>query len=99
MLMADRRVPVAPGGKMKRLKLIGVILTVLMLLVTLAGCGADKKTADEDAISTVEVVRGDIMVDITAAGNLALSLIEDIVFEISGTTQEPPTAPTLASAR
>ena len=76
---------------MKRWKLIGVILTVLLLLLSAAGCGANQKTAEDGAIATAEVVRGDILVDITAAGNLALSQIEDLVFEISGTTQEPLT--------
>jgi len=68
-----------------------MLVMLLAVLVTTAGCGADRNTAGEPAIATAKVARGDIMVDITAAGNLALSLFEDMVFEISGTTQEPLT--------
>jgi HlyD family secretion protein len=67
----------------------------IILIVALCGVGAfllinafrpDSAPAAEHQVATVQ--RGDIAVEISAAGNLALSVTEDLAFEISGTVQE-----------
>ena len=63
-----------------------LVLCVITLLPT--GCGSEsgKAFVVEDQMVTVQ--RGDLTIDITAVGNLALSLKEDLSFEISGTIEE-----------
>jgi len=67
----------------------------IILIVVLCGVGAfllisafrpDSAPAAEQQIATVQ--RGDIAVEISASGNLALSVIEDLAFEIPGTVGE-----------
>jgi HlyD family secretion protein len=67
----------------------------IILIVALCGVGAfllinafrpDSAPAAEHQLATVQ--RGDLAVEISAAGNLALSVTEDLAFEISGTVQE-----------
>ncbi len=68
-----------------------LLLTLLVLCLAgtlLAGCHSEPEleAAAEEQIVTVE--RGDLVIDITAAGNLALSQEEDLAFEIAGTVEE-----------
>jgi len=72
---------------MKISKII-VILVALCLVSTLSlSCASEPDSAvPENQIVTVE--RGNLIIDITAAGNLALSCKEDLAFEISGTVEE-----------
>lgn len=58
-----------------------------LLAVPMIGCDSESESAaSENQIVTVQ--RGDLIVDITAAGNLALSFTEDMAFEIAGTVEE-----------
>ena len=68
-----------------------VILITVGLVAALTGCSSDSGSAASSENQVITVQRGDLTIDITAAGNLALSTKEDLAFEISGTEQEPLT--------
>jgi multidrug efflux pump subunit AcrA (membrane-fusion protein) len=72
------------------MKIWKVILVILVLGATvgaMAGCSsAQAETTTDDAVATVS--RGNVSVDITAAGNLALAHTEDLAFEVAGTVVE-----------
>ncbi len=75
---------------MKRnVAIILIILSLVGLIGTMAGCGFQTGTAQKS--QTAAVQRGNLIVDITASGNLALSTKEDLAIEISGTQQDPVT--------
>lgn len=76
---------------MKVMKTILAAFLVLGLAIPLYACNSTEGEAgvSENEVMTVE--RGDLVIDITAAGNLALSHKEDLAFEISGTEQDPLT--------
>jgi HlyD family secretion protein len=60
-------------------------LTVFILAglaVTFIGCGSEPDKAGIAEIQIVTVERGDITIDITAAGNLALSRMEDLAVDL-----------------
>jgi len=66
-----------------------VLLVILIsgsLAIPQVGCGS--KTAADANDQLVSVRRGDITIDITGAGNLALTKTEDLAFEIAGYVQE-----------
>ncbi len=72
-------------------KIIGIILVVLILcsasiLLVRFISTPDSASVPENQIATVQ--RGDLTIDIAAAGNLALSLKEELAFEMSGTVEE-----------
>jgi HlyD family secretion protein len=72
-----------------RKNLFGVLLVILIsgsLAIPQVGCGS--KTAADANDQLVSVRRGDITIDITGAGNLALTKTEDLAFEIAGYVQE-----------
>jgi multidrug efflux pump subunit AcrA (membrane-fusion protein) len=73
------------------MKTILVTFLLATLLVPLVACNSTDGEAglSENEVMTIE--RGNLAVDITAAGNLALSHKEDLAFEISGTEQDPLT--------
>lgn len=73
---------------MRTVKTILVALILVGLIVPLFGCStaSGETKALENQVATVQ--RGDLTVDITAAGNLALSRTEDLAFEIAGTVEE-----------
>jgi len=76
---------------MNKIKLIRVMLTAVItagLVVLLSGCTSKSETASELESQVVTVGRGDITIDIAAAGNLSLSLMEDLAFEMPGTVEE-----------
>ncbi len=67
------------------MKIYNKLLTILVLgivITTLAGCSSN---SDEEAvkIQTATVERGDLSLEITAAGNLALSKTEDLAVALS----------------
>jgi len=76
---------------MRILKLILITLVLGGLAVPWISCGSEPDEAELSENQVVTVQRGDLVIDITASGNLALSLKEDLAFEISGTEQEPLT--------
>jgi len=77
---------------MKVLKLVLMILIIGGLAIPAAACTSDTEAIPTSEGQVVKVQRGKLTVEITASGNLALSLKEDLAFEISGTQQEPLTA-------
>ena len=73
---------------MRALKIVITILVLGSIGLAALSCngGADSEASAENQIATVQ--RGDLTVDITASGNLALSVTEDLAFEIPGTIAE-----------
>jgi len=68
---------------MKVLKILLLALLTASTSILLLGCpGQSTETASEQQIATVQ--RGSLTVDITASGNLSLSLMEDLAFDIPG---------------
>jgi HlyD family secretion protein len=72
-------------------KPIRIVLTALALcsiLVFTAGCNKEKAATETEAdiISTIQ--RGDLSLDISAVGNLALSEKENLSFALAGTVKE-----------
>jgi multidrug efflux pump subunit AcrA (membrane-fusion protein) len=71
--------------RMKKIRLIAIVLTTLGLVglivsLTVGGSGHDEALAQETQTTTVQ--RGNLTLDITAAGNLALSHTEDLAVEL-----------------
>ena len=76
---------------MNKAKLLRVMLSVVIaagLVVLWSGCTSKSETASDLEDQVITVGRGDITIDIAAAGNLSLSLMEDLAFEMSGTVEE-----------
>jgi RND family efflux transporter MFP subunit len=72
---------------MKILKLLLVVLVLGSVSVLSLGCpGTETETTSENQVVTVQ--RGNLTVDITASGNLALSRVEDLAFDIPGRAEE-----------
>ena len=64
-----------------------IALIVAGFAIPLSGCTSSSDVASaENQVVTVE--RGDITIDIAAAGNLSYSRQEDLAFEIAGTVEE-----------
>jgi multidrug efflux pump subunit AcrA (membrane-fusion protein) len=63
-----------------------LMLGGISILATSCGARQSAGAAAEDTPVTID--RGDISVDITAAGNLALSVKTDLAFDIPGTVEE-----------
>jgi len=70
------------------MKVLKIVLTLVLCgaSVFLLSCASSSTSVSQNQTATVK--RGNITVDVTAAGNLALSHTEDLAFEIGGTTQE-----------
>jgi len=73
-----------------RKRISKIVLAVVLCGVAAVLVGGALKSDSEPALETrlATVQRGDLTVDITAAGNLALSVEEDLAFEIAGTVEE-----------
>jgi len=72
---------------MKVLKLALITLALCSVSILSLGCpNPDAESEPESQVVTVQ--RGDLTVDITASGNLALSRMEDLAFDIPGRAQE-----------
>jgi HlyD family secretion protein len=73
------------------MRILRIMLITLMLsgiAVPLVGCTSKSNRAPLSENQVITVQRGDLRTDITAAGNLALSLKENLAFEIAGTVEE-----------
>ena len=62
----------------KTAKLMLVILILVSVSVLFAGCNSKSDVESQSQVATVQ--RGNLSVDITAAGNLSLSRSEDLAF-------------------
>jgi len=67
---------------MKLLKIMLITLILGGLAVPVSGCGSESEEAELLESQVVTVQRGDLTIDIPAAGNLVLSLKEDLAFDI-----------------
>ncbi|MGD1119576.1 MAG: HlyD family efflux transporter periplasmic adaptor subunit [Dehalococcoidales bacterium] len=65
---------------MKFLKILVAMLLVGVIVASAASCGSSKNTAAKTQEYTV--APGNISVDIAAAGNLALSTVQDLTFDL-----------------
>ena len=72
------------------MKATRIVLALILcgIGVVLLGClgESDSESAPETGLATVQ--RGDLTVDISAAGNLSLSRKEELAFEMAGTVEE-----------
>ena len=73
---------------MKLSKIIIAVLLVSALSVPLISCRSGISQEAEPEYQLVTVQRGDLVVDITATGNLLYSHQEEMAFEIAGTVEE-----------
>ena len=71
---------------MSRKITLGLLLCSVGLLFLSCTPKADPMAVSENDVVTVQ--RGDLIIDITASGNLSLSVKEDLTFEMSGTVEE-----------
>jgi multidrug efflux pump subunit AcrA (membrane-fusion protein) len=67
---------------MRLLKIMLVMMVLGMLSVPLLSCGSEPVEAELPETQTVAVQRGDLIIEITAAGNLALSHTEDLAVDL-----------------
>ena len=75
----------------KILKILLITIFIVALAVPALGCGTESDEAESPETQVVTVQRGDLTIDITAAGNLALSHTEDLAFDLfyqEGTVEE-----------
>jgi multidrug efflux pump subunit AcrA (membrane-fusion protein) len=75
-------------SRLLRIMLSNVIAGGAAILLTGCNANSEEETATDNQVATVE--RGDISIDIAAAGNLSYSRQEDLAFEIAGTVEEVP---------
>ena len=76
---------------MKILKILLITILIVVLVVPTLGCGIESDEAGLPETQIITVQRGDLTIDITAAGNLALSDTEDLAFDLfyqEGTVEE-----------
>lgn len=72
---------------MKVLKFTIIAVVLASIAILSVGCpGTDTELESEQQVATVQ--RGNLTVDITASGNLALSRMEDLAFDIPGRAEE-----------
>ncbi|MFC2003071.1 efflux RND transporter periplasmic adaptor subunit [Chloroflexota bacterium] len=76
---------------MRILKIIITTFILVGLAIPAVGCGSESEAEAIPENQVITVERGNIIIDVTAAGNLALSRMEDLAFEISGTEADPLT--------
>lgn len=76
------------GGMMKRSKLVVGCSALLLTVSLLAGCGARQSQTSEVEYQAMDVVRGDISVEVSATGNLVYADREPLAFATSGTVGE-----------
>jgi RND family efflux transporter MFP subunit len=72
---------------MKLTNLLKVALAVLVICVGVASLSCNGEEEEETVLQTATVQRGSLTVDISASGNLALSVVEQLAFEMSGTVE------------
>jgi HlyD family secretion protein len=71
---------------MKVLKIVLITLALCSVSILSLSCASEPESVPENQEVTVQ--RGDLIVDITASGNLALSRMEDLAFDIPGRVEE-----------
>jgi len=77
-------------NKVSKSKTVRALLIAALaggLVFSLAGC-TPRQEAAAPQVETAAVTRGDITVDITAAGNLSYALEEDLAFEAAGWVED-----------
>lgn len=67
---------------MKIARIILIIFFIFGITASTLGCDTESDQAENIENQIVTVQRGDLIIDITAAGNLALSRTEDLAFDI-----------------
>jgi multidrug efflux pump subunit AcrA (membrane-fusion protein) len=67
---------------MRLLKIMLTILVLGILVVPQLGCGSEPVEAEQPETQLAAVQRGNLTIEITAAGNLALSRTEDLTFDL-----------------
>ncbi len=72
----------------KFLKVIVTGLSAAGLIFLAVGCSSGQNSTQTSESDTTTVQRGDLTLEITSVGNLALSQTEDLAFEIAGTVEE-----------
>ncbi|MDP3879561.1 MAG: HlyD family efflux transporter periplasmic adaptor subunit [Dehalococcoidales bacterium] len=72
----------------RALRIIRIIFIPASLIFLLSGCGLGAAESRATQEQPVTVQRGNLEVDITAVGNLALSRTEELAFEMAGTVEE-----------
>ncbi len=73
---------------MRALKILIMVLVLSSMGLLSAGCNSGSESDTAVEIQTATAQRGDLTVDVTASGNLSLSVIEDLAFEMAGTVEE-----------
>jgi len=63
------------------------VLAVVLCCTSVAVPACDRESDSAELTETVTVERGDLRVEITASGNLALARTEDLAFELDGTVE------------
>jgi HlyD family secretion protein len=63
-----------------------ILLAIAMISITAASCSSNSNSNSDNQVVTVQ--RGNLNIDITGAGNLALSQTSDLAFETAGDVQE-----------
>jgi macrolide-specific efflux system membrane fusion protein len=74
---------------MRILKIMLITLVLCSVSVFSLSCASKSTSATQNKV--VAVQRGNLTINITASGNLALSVTQDLAFEIAGTAQNPLT--------
>lgn len=69
-------------NKAKWFKLLSTFIILSMLIIISTSCGSPEGDSETVESQEATVMRGDLTVDITAAGNLALSHTEDIIADL-----------------
>ncbi len=67
---------------MRILKIMLIILILGGLVVSSVSCGSKSDEAEASEIQVVTVQRGNLIIEVTAVGNLALARTEDLAFDI-----------------
>ena len=73
---------------MRTLKIMLIVLVLSVVGALSISCGPESDSTAVTGEQLVAVQRGDLTIDITAVGNLALSRTEDLAFDTAGTVEE-----------
>ena len=74
---------------MKIIRLILSSLILVTILLIFSGCGKGNESEENEEQTVIQTItRGDLSLDISAVGNLALSQKENLAFKLTGTIKE-----------
>jgi len=73
---------------MRTWKLIMATFLLVGVMISSFGCSSDSDEAATAQNQEVPVERGNLTIDITATGNLAFTVTDELAFEIEGTVEE-----------